>query len=81
MVYSFLMQEVELWEASCYGLVNRIPDLLKCVNVNVGMLVSNTNTVRTGAHNDVRSGRKSRSVQRPRKRLNLENVLTIVPLL
>ena len=34
-----------------------------------------------GAHNDVRSGRESRSVQRPRKRLNFESVPTLVPLL
>ena len=41
------MQEVELWEASRHGLVNRIPDLLKCVNVNIAGLVSNTNAVRS----------------------------------
>ena len=39
------------------------------------------NLVVPGAHNDVRSGRESRSVQRPRKRLNFENVPTLVPLL
>ena len=32
-------------------------------------------------HNDVRAEGKGRSVQRPRKRLKFENVLTIVPLL
>jgi len=34
-----------------------------------------------GAHNDVRAEGKGRSVQRPRKRLKFENVLTVVPLL
>ena len=44
-------------------------------------LCSYTFCVQSGAHNDVRSGRESRSVQRPRKRLNFENVPTLVPLL
>jgi len=35
----------------------------------------------TGVHNDVRVEGKGRSVQRSRKRLKLENVLTVVPLL
>jgi len=35
----------------------------------------------SGAHNDVRVEGKGRSVQRPRKRLKFENVLTLVPLL
>ena len=34
-----------------------------------------------GAHNDVRAEGKGRSVQRPRKRLKFENVLTVVLLL
>ena len=41
------MQEVKLWEASKHGLVNKIPDLLKCVNVNLAKLVSNTNAVKS----------------------------------
>ena len=34
-----------------------------------------------GTHNDVREEGKGRSMQRPRKRLKFENVLTVVPLL
>jgi len=32
-------------------------------------------------HNDVRAEGKGRNMQRPRKRLKFENVLTVVPLL
>ena len=29
------MQEVELWEASAYGLIERVQDLLHTVNINI----------------------------------------------
>jgi len=35
----------------------------------------------SGAHNDVKAEGKRSNVQRPRKRINFENVLTVVPLL
>ena len=37
--------------------------------------------VLAGEHNDVKAEGKGRSVQRPRRRLKFENILTVVPLL
>ena len=49
------------------------PILIKCL--------CSPELIDAGAHNDVRVEGKGRSVQRPRRRLKLENFLTVVPLL